>query len=123
MEFIIENWYIFVAGLAVLAVAGFFIYRFFKLPYTEQIKNLKEWLLLVVTEAEKELGSGTGVLKLRQVYDLFLVRFPWLAEHLPFARFSKIVDEVLPIMREMLKNNKAVKSIVEGTVNENGNQN
>ncbi|MCM1334369.1 MAG: hypothetical protein NC084_12545 [Bacteroides sp.] len=27
--------------------------------------NVKEWLLLAVTEAEKALGSGTGQLKLR----------------------------------------------------------
>lgn len=80
MEFIINNWYIIVAGIAVLAVAGVAVYRYFGLPSDTQLAKVREWLLWAVTEAEKELGGGTGKLKLRQVYDLFVTRFPWLAK-------------------------------------------
>ena len=118
MDFVIEYWYIFVAGLAVLAVAGIFVYRYFKLPSAEQLGKVREWLLWAVTEAEKELGGGTGKLKLRQVYDLFLVRFHWLAKIVPIELFSDMVDDALVEMREMLENNKAVKNHVEGQVNE-----
>ena len=78
------------------------------------------WLLWAVTEAEKELGGGTGKLKLRQVYDLFVTRFPWLARIVPFDLFSDMVDDALDEMREMLKNNQAVKIHVnrEGVSNE-----
>ena len=114
MEFIINNWYIILAVLAVLAAAGIAAYRFFNLPSEAQLAKVREWLLWAVTGAEKELGSGTGKLKLRQVYDLFVTRFSWLARIVPFELFSGMVDDALEDMREMLKNNKAVKELVEG---------
>ena len=113
-NFIIENWQVLIAGVAVLAVAGFFVYRFFNLPTAAQLDKVREWLLWAVTEAERDLGGGTGTLKLRQVYDLFVVRFPWLVKIVSFELFSQLVDEALVDMREMLAVNKAVKNHVEG---------
>ena len=104
MEFILENWNIIVVALVVLAAASF----------CGQIANVKQWLIGAVTEAEKELGSGTGKLKLRQVYDLFIVRYPKLSKILPFWFFSKLVDTALVAMRELLEKNEKVKKYVEG---------
>ena len=114
MEFIINNWYIIVAIIAALVVAGVAIYRYFGLPSDAQLAKVREWLLWAVTEAEKELGGGTGKLKLRQVYDLFVTRFPWLAKIVSFELFSDMVDDALDEMREMLANNQAVKALVNG---------
>ena len=114
MEFVINNWYIIFAAMAVGAAFGVAVYAFLKMPTEEQLRNVREWLVGAVTAAEKELGAGTGQLKLRQVYDLFVSRFPWLAKVITFSRFSKLVDEALDTMREMLKQNKAVKEYVEG---------
>lgn len=114
MEFIINYWYIIVAVIAALVVAGVAVYRYFGLPSDAQLDKVREWLLWAVTEAEKELGGGTGKLKLRQVYDLFVTRFPWLAKIVSFELFSDMVDDALDEMREMLQNNKAVKELVEG---------
>lgn len=114
MEFIINYWYIIVAVIAALVVAGVAVYRYFGLPSDAQLDKVREWLLWAVTEAEKELGGGTGKLKLRQVYDLFVIRFPWLAKIVSFELFSDMVDDALDEMREMLKNNQAVKELVEG---------
>lgn len=114
MEFIINYWYIIVAVIAALVVAGVAIYRYFGLPSDAQLAKVREWLLWAVTEAEKELGGGTGKLKLRQVYDLFVTRFPWLAKVVSFELFSDMVDDALDEMREMLKNNKAVQQLVSG---------
>ena len=114
MEFIINYWYIIVAVIAALVVAGVAIYRYFGLPSDAQLDKVREWLLWAVTEAEKELGGGTGKLKLRQVYDLFVIRFPWLAKIVSFELFSDMVDDALDEMREMLKNNQAVKALVNG---------
>lgn len=114
MNTILENWYIMVAAFVLLAVGAVLIYRFAKQPRPEQLAKVREWLLYAVTEAEKELGGGTGKLKLRQVYDLFVTRFPWLAPVVSFELFSSLVDDALDEMREMLSNNKAVAALVEG---------
>ena len=114
MNFIINNWYIILALAAVLGMAAWYVYRYFNLPSEAQLAKVREWLLWAVTEAEKELGGGTGKLKLRQVYDLFVTRFPWLARIVPFDLFSSMADDALEDMREMLKNNQAVKAHVSG---------
>ena len=112
MDFIIEYWYIIFAFAALLTVVVVQACHFGNLPTTEQVAAAKEWLLGVVIEAEKELGGGTGALKLRRVYDLFVARFPWLAKVVPFYVFAGWVDEALVVMREMLEQNKAVKRYV-----------
>lgn len=118
MNFIIENWYIILAVIAVLALAVVLIYRFFKLPSATQLQKVREWLLYAVTEAEKELGGGTGKIKLRQVYDLFVTRFTWLAKIIDFDLFSSMVDDALVEMRKLLETNEAVKALVEGGGND-----
>ena len=114
MEFIIDNWYLILAAICGIVVAVTIVYKFFGLPTATQLQKVKEWLLWAVTEAEKDLGGGTGALKLRQVYNLFVTRFPWLAKVISFSLFSTMVDEALEKMREMLKTNQAVKNLVEG---------
>lgn len=91
--FLMENWYLVVALMAVAGMVGVCIGRFLKMPTSEQRERVKEWLLWAVTQAEAELGSGTGKLKLRQTYDLFIQRFPALAMAVSFDTFSLWVDE------------------------------
>lgn len=114
MEYFIDNWYVFVAVFAVLFCFGAFAVRYFKMPTEEQLDKVREWLLWAVTQAEKELGAGTGQLKLRAVYDMFVQRFPAVAKMISFSAFSDLVDEALEEMRAMLKKNEAVAAIVEG---------
>ena len=114
MNFILENWPLLVAGLCVVGVAVFAVCNFAGLPTDAQLAKVREWLLWAVTEAEKDLGGGTGKLKLRQVYDLFVTRFPWLATAISFELFSAMVDDALEEMREMLDTNVAAKAFVEG---------
>lgn len=113
MEFIVENWYIIIALIATGAAIGVSVYRFANKPTSEQITNVMEWLLGAVTEAEKELGGGTGQLKLRKVYDLFVERFSWLAIVIPFEVFSNMVDDALIEMRHLLQTNEAVETYVK----------
>lgn len=110
----LENWYLFVVVLVILFVMIAAAARFFGMPSAAQREKVKEWLLLAVTEAEKELGGGTGKLKLRYVYDLFLQRFPAVAKMISFDTFRYWVDSALIEMREMIQNNKAVSELVRG---------
>lgn len=119
MEFIINYWAVIVAAIAILTVAGAAIRHYFGLPSTEQMDKIREWLVWAVTSAEKELGGGTGKLKLRRVYDLFVTRFPWLAKSVSFEVFSLLVDDALEDMRKMLENNMAVRAIVNGEDTQN----
>ena len=120
MKFIVENWYIILACVALVTVAIGLIYHFFKLPRASQIAKIKEWLLYAVTEAEKELGSGTGQLKLRYVYDMFVAKFPYLVKFISFEFFSNLVDEVLVKFKEMFNTNKAIKQYVDSSAVEHG---
>lgn len=112
MKFIVENWYIIVAAVAALAVIIYLLMKFFKLPRAAQIAKVKEWLLFAVTQAEKEFGSGTGQLKLRYVYDMFVTKFPYLVQFISFEFFSDLVDKVLVEFKKMFNTNVAVKQYV-----------
>ncbi len=114
MEWIIDNWFVVLAIAAVICMVAIFAWRFATLPTDDQIAKVKEWLLWAVTQAEIDLGGGTGRLKLRQVYDLFVQRFSWLVKVISFEQFSAMVDEALEQMRDMLATNTAVKKIVDG---------
>lgn len=79
MKYIVENWFVIVGLIAVCAAGGYAVYVFVKMPSDKQLNKVREWLLYAVTKAEKELGGGTGQIKLRYVYDMFVARFTWLA--------------------------------------------
>ena len=112
MEWLMNNWFMIVALLAVLFICFMAAKKWLGKPTAEQIGNIKEWLLLAVTEAEKQLGGGTGQLKLRFVYDWAVERFSWVSV-IPFATFSSWVDEALNEMKKQLAVNEAVKAYVE----------
>ena len=109
MEFIIDYW---VIALVVVLALVYKIAVFMKPPSQNQLAQVKEWLLYAVAQAEKKLGSGTGQLKLRYVYDLFILRFGTLARIISFETFSTLVDEALYTFRDMLRDNEAVSKYV-----------
>ena len=117
MKFIVENWFVIVAT-AVGGSIGYAIYSFVKMPSDKQLNKVREWLLYAVTKAEKELGAGTGKLKLRYVYDMFVARFEWLAKVITFDMFSMMVDEALEQMRTMLDSNEAVQKLIANEAGE-----
>jgi len=95
--------------IILLAIVGLGVYKFVKLDKETKIANIKQWLKLAVVEAEKALGSGTGQLKLRYVYDLAVKQFPWIVTLVTFEIFSEWVDEALDWMRDQLKQNSAIE--------------
>lgn len=89
-----------ISMLAVLAIAA--VYNFVKMGRAQQLNKVKQWLLFAVVEAEKELGSKTGQLKLRYVYNLFVSKFKMLSYIISFETFSMLVDEALDEMKDMI---------------------
>ena len=106
MDWLINNWYyiVFFIGVILLCVYGC------------MTGKVKEWLKYAVVEAEKYLGTGTGQLKLRAVYDMFVDTFPVFSKILPFSIFSKLVDDALEWMNEQLSKNQMIKNYVEEEV-------
>ena len=92
-----------IAALALLL--GIVVFRF--------KANVKEWLLWAVTDAENFLGTGTGKLKLRYVYDKCVEKFPAVKYVLPFSVFSVWVDEALILMRKEIEKNPNIAAFVE----------
>lgn len=76
------------------------------------VNGFKNWLVWAVTEAEATFGSGTGQLKLRFAYELAVKQFPTIAKIIPFSVFSKLVDDALIIMREMIENNGKIATVI-----------
>ena len=109
----IEDIAVIIGILSVIAVISYSIYRFIKLEKAKQLEIIMEWLTYAVMRAEKELGSGTGQLKLRYVYDLFLNKFKFLAKIITFKQFSYLVDEALDVMRTMITNNKQIQDYIK----------
>ena len=98
--------------IIVLCVIGLCIYGLFRKGKERQIEIILEWLLLAVIKAEKELGSGTGQIKLRFVYDLFIDKFKVVSYFMSFSQFSILVDQALDIMKDMVSNNKKIEEYI-----------
>ncbi len=102
---------ILIATIAI-SVTGIALAWFLNLEKARRIEIVKNWLLLAVVQAEKELGSGTGQIKLRFVYDMFIERFKFLSTIISFTHFSALVDEALDTMKDMIQNNKSVANYI-----------
>jgi len=102
IEAVVDNGWVIFAAVVCVTVAIVAVIKFLQTPREEQLKKVREWLLLAVMQAEKKFGEDTGVLKLRVVYDLFVTKFPWLAKIISFDRFAALVDDALEEMRNLL---------------------
>ncbi len=80
--------------------------------FINEKKSCKQWLILVVSETEKALGSGLGELKLREAHKQFVSLYPMLAKFITFERFKKWVDKALEQMKILLVNNDKVAKYI-----------
>jgi hypothetical protein len=116
MNWLFDNWYIVVGALAVIGCASAAIYKFIGLPNDKQKEKIKEWLVWACVEAEKALQSGTGQLKLREVWNKFcqIPAFSAIAKIITFDEFSAWVTDALKTAKEMLVKNKNLAAYVYG---------
>ena len=114
MKWLVNNWFVVFGILAVIDVIIIYSIEFVKKPKSTQISNIKEWLKYAVIQAEKELGSGTGQLKLRMVYNMAVEKFPVLIGIVTFDIFTVWVDDALSWMNKQLESNENIKLLVNG---------
>ena len=102
MKWLVDNWSL----LIVISIIILYV-------ITSGKKSVREWLLYAVSMAEKDLGSGTGKLKLKYVYDSFVNMYPILSKLIPFVVFSMWVDETLDEMRDIIETNMDIRASLE----------
>lgn len=106
LEFIIAMIIVIVGGLRLLK-------NFEELPNEEKEKQIKQWLLNAVLQAEIYYGSKTGRVKISKVWGAFCEQLPWAARYITIEQFEKYVDEALVEMRKLIESNKQVAVLVE----------
>lgn len=104
----INNFAFWIVLFVICFAVGMFLDKFIKKSREEKIQVVKNWLLYAVAMAEKELGSGTGRIKLGQVYEQFLLVFPQLQRVISFDMFAKLVDDVLIQFQELVEENVTI---------------
>lgn len=108
MNWLIDNWMLLVVLICMVYLTFASTKGFADKPTDEQIKEIKKWLLIAVTQCEAQLGGKTGRLKLSLCYDMFVKAMPALASIVSFETFSGLVDEVLEEMKDILANQPEV---------------
>ena len=111
------NWLVLIAAaLTLIGAAVVVAHRFLEQPGEKQKEKIKEWLIWACIEAERGLQSGTGQLKLREVWNLFCAvpAFGWVARIISFDTFSGWVTEALSTVKRMLVENPRLASYVYG---------
>lgn len=111
-KWIVENWFLIVVLAAIIVSIVKIVKKFSELPSQDQVEKIKACLLNWVIMAEKELGNGTGRVKLSMVYSKFVEAFPFLSMVVPFELFNTWVDEALEIMANMLQSNSNISSYI-----------
>ena len=109
-----ENVLIGIGIVGVILVGVVAVIQFIKSDRSSQMNKVREWLLFAVIEAEKALGSKTGIAKLRYVYDLFVTKFPVMSALITFEKFSSLVDEALDKMKDVLADNEELQKFIDG---------
>lgn len=104
----INNFAFWIVLFVICFGCGMFFGKFIKKSKAQKIQMVKDWLLYAVAIAERELGSGTGRIKLGQVYEQFLLIFPQLQRFISFDTFAKLVDDVLVEFGELIEENVVI---------------
>ena len=116
MMWIVENWYLLATGVIVGVWTCLMLREFRQQPDEAQMAKVKEWLIWACVEAEKNLQSGTGQLKLREVWNMFcsVPAFEWVAKVISFDLFSSWVSVALSEVKQMIVKNDNLAEYIYG---------
>ena len=70
--------------------------------------------------AEAHLGSNTGQMKMKETYDMFLAKFPALAQQISYETYKNIAEQALLELKEMLKTNPNTQNVIDILKNDMG---
>ena len=115
---IINNFAFWIVLFVICFGLGMLLDKFIKKSKAQKIQMVKDWLLYAIAMAEKELGSGTGRIKLGQVYEQFLLVFPQLQRLISFETFAKLVDDVLIEFAKLVEENVVIATEFTDTTDE-----
>ena len=99
--------------IAVIIAGAYAIY----IAKTEPAK-IKEWLIIACAKAEEYLGSGTGKLKLRFVYDMFVTKYPIFSRFISFDKFQAWTEAALEEFKDILSKSEKAQTFFSGDTNE-----
>lgn len=71
--------------------------------------NMREWLINICLELEKQFGEKTGLIKKSNAYALFIEQYPIVSKIISAKTFDKILDEALAIIDEEMDKNEKIK--------------
>ena len=112
INFIINYWDIIIAVIAIVAGIVFAIFKGNKSVVMKMLDCL-------VTEAEKEYGSGTGVLKLTSVIEKVYPKLPAIIKaFITSETLIKWIETALKTAKEKWDTNIKIQSYIRGEENE-----
>lgn len=110
LNFIIANWDFILLIIAAVAAVVVFAFKGNK-------SVIMKMLYALVTEAEKELGSGTGALKLATVIAQIYPKLPAVLKCFVSEKtITKWVEDALAAAKEAWKQNAAISEYIEKPV-------
>lgn len=112
MEFLINYWPMLIVAAAMLVMAIIFIIDFIQKSPKEKLESIKQWAIYACALAEAHLGSGTGQLKMRETYDMFLQRFPSLATYISYETYKETAEMALVEFKQMLSSNPNIQEMI-----------
>lgn len=105
-----------VLATVLLIIGVIFLYWYTKRAIKEQKIKVNKFLLWAVAQAQIDLGSDTGPLKLSKVYGLFLSVFPAkITSKIPFALFEAMVIAAKAELVNLQKENPAIDKVITGS--------
>ena len=95
-----------IVNIAIVLIAIFSLIWLWKKGYRKQVREI---LLILVIQAEKAWGSGTGAVKFSEVYN----KLPTIVTLL-FTRndIEQMINDAVEQMKRYIESNSAVRSIV-----------
>jgi len=106
LDFIINYWQVIIVAIILIVVIIIKLKEMWN-------GNIIEWLVSICAEMERELGPGTGRLKLAGAYEIFINTFPIASKFMSAEFFAVLVDEALEILDETIAQNDKIKRYIE----------
>lgn len=105
LNFILENWDSILGALAIIIVAVLAVVK-------QEKAVIFKMLYALVTEAEKQYGSGTGELKLSSVIAQIYEKAPAAVKVIPVSTLQSWVEEALETAKEKWAKNSNVATYI-----------